>query len=442
MKSALGFVLLAMFVQSGFASSARAEQLTLDDCIELALKNRASIIAARGRETTAGMDKLNALGAFLPQVRASYSYNKGRQFGIDPPNRIFDDTGKVIGFSDEQDIGPDKRYSVDASISVFNLSNWLNYFGARASKKAAHLDVISSEQDLILAVKTSYYAYLASAQNVDVQQQAVDRSQEQLKLIQSKFDLGSAAKSDVLKQKVRLGNDKLEQLRATNAVITTRATLAWTIGVDPNTDMQFDTSYISREYSGGLDAAVNFGLEHEPGLLSARAELDASNLGVHSRLADYLPTVSVFGSYSDFSGTQAFPSVFDYSFKNRNFGFSVSLNIFDGFSRERNLSRARVTRNNAHALLADTRNQVSRDIKTAFYDIEQQREAMLVSQENVDAAQEDLNITQEKYNLGAATILDLLDAQVSLKQAQVSLIRVAFDLNLAIAQLEQAMGKM
>ena len=58
------------------------------------------------------------------------------------------------------------------------------------------------------------------------------------------------------------------------------------------------------------------------------------------------------------------------------------------------------------------------------------------------AAEEDLKITQEKYNLGAATILDLLDAQVSLKEAQVALIQVDFGLNLAIAQLENAMGKM
>ena len=75
-------------------------------------------------------------------------------------------------------------------------------------------------------------------------------------------------------------------------------------------------------------------------------------------------------------------------------------------------------------------------------DIVQLKEQKTVSQENVAAAEEDLRITQEKYNLGAATILDLLDAQVSLKTAQVALIQVDFDLNLAIAQLENAMGKM
>jgi len=94
------------------------------------------------------------------------------------------------------------------------------------------------------------------------------------------------------------------------------------------------------------------------------------------------------------------------------------------------------------AALAEQRNYISRDIKTAYLDTRQLGEQKQVSQENVEAAEEDLKITQEKYNLGAATILDLLDAQVSLKQAQVSLIQADLDLNKAIAQLERAMGKM
>ena len=64
-----------------------------------------------------------------------------------------------------------------------------------------------------------------------------------------------------------------------------------------------------------------------------------------------------------------------------------------------------------------------------------------VAQESVAAAEENMKIVQERYNLGAATILDLLTAQEDLKRAQVSYINSRFDLNLAIARLENAMGK-
>ena len=114
-----------------------------------------------------------------------------------------------------------KALEVRASMDLFDLANFFNYAGARADRAKAHLDVIESEQNLIYSVKLSYYAYLASVQNVQVQEQAVKRSEEQLKLIQSKYELGSAALSDVLKQKVQFGNDKLALLTAQNLVTST-----------------------------------------------------------------------------------------------------------------------------------------------------------------------------------------------------------------------------
>ncbi|MFQ5453353.1 MAG: TolC family protein [Candidatus Zixiibacteriota bacterium] len=438
-----------------------AQELTLNDCIQLALKNRASIISARGLEDLAKANKRSALGAFLPNISASYRYNKGKETDIDPATQrataydsiittsiINNDTAKdlyvfpsAFNIVDEQDVGPSKSLNVSGSISVFNLGNWFNLFEAKANKEAARLDVINSEQNLIYSVKLSYYAYLASVQNVDVQKQAVARSEEQLKLIQSRYDLGSASLSDVLKQKVQYGNDKLTFLKAKNAVVTTNASLAYTIGIDPNSEVEFSKDYISREFQGTVLDATKFGLEHEPGLLSATKELEASKHNVRSNYSSYIPTISAFYNFNKFTGTQAFPIVFDYSSITKTYGFSISWNIFDGFFRERQLTSAKVRRNNAFANLADTKNLVSRDIKTAYFEIEQQKEAKKVAGENVEAANEDLKITQEKYNLGAATILDLLDAQVSLKQAQVSLIQADFDLNLTIAKLENAMGK-
>lgn len=442
-------------------TSTEAAELTLDDCIELALKNRASIIAARGAEQQASAGKLSALGALMPRISASYSYRKGKETEIDPPNELREplrdtiftnvvggDTARDYGWVyavqpvDEQDIGPNKSFNVQAEMAVFDPGAWFNYSGARAAHARRKLDVLASEQDLIYAVKTAFYAYLASVENVTVQEEAVKRAEEQLKLIEARYELGSASLSDVLKQKVQSGNDRLELLRAQNAVINTNASLAYTVGIDPREDHQFATDYRVSEIEGSLDEAIDFGATHNPRLLSAEKQFSESKAYVRAAASSYLPTLSAWASYSRFNGTQAFPFVFDYSSNSLTYGFGVSYNIFDGFLRERQLSDAKILRNNARAGLADTRNRFVSDVKTAYLDIEQIRQQKLVSEENVAAADEDLKITQEKYNLGAATILDLLVAQVSLKQAQVALIRVEFDLNLAIAKLENAMGKM
>jgi len=467
MRLALVKVLIISLLLTGISGDtwAQSKKMTLDDCIEMALQTRLSIISARGEEDRAKANQRWALGSFLPRVQASYGYSKSKSFDATYDQLFITDVEdtiitNVIGSDTARDYQlyatdyairevaqrdqdrTSKSLSLSGSMYLFNLANWFNYFGARTDRAVAHLDVINSEQDLIFAVKTSYYALLATSENVAVQEQAVRRSEEQLKLIQSRYDLGSAALSDVLKQKVRFGNDRLTLLSAQNGVEDARSLLSYTIGLDPNIDVEYSTEYTKREYTGSLEDAVNFGLEHQPGLLSAQKALSASNMAVKSRYAEYLPTVSLFGSYGWSDGTSGDTVTFNLSSKSRTFGFNVSWNIFDGFSRERNVTSAKINRNNARAALSDTRNMVSREVKTAYLEINKLQQQKQVSLENVEAAEEDLKITQEKYNLGAATILDLLNVQVSLKEAQVTLIRADFDLNLAVARLENAMGKM
>lgn len=404
------------------APALTAAELSLDDCLELALKTRNVIIQTQGAEQLAKAGRRNALGAFLPRVEAGYSMSNSKNVG--------------------EEAFETRQLGIDLSMELLNVPNFLDYAATGADVRRANLDVIASEQDLIYAVKRDYYAYLANAQNVSVQEEALKRSEEQLKLIQSRFDLGSAALSDVLKQKVQVGNDRLALLRARNTVVTSRAQLAYTIGVDPRQDWEFSRTSEPRRFEGTLDEAIVFGLEHRPALLAASEDTKAASRRLQAARTAYLPTLSGFLSFSNTEqpfrtdgGLQTFES------DNRTYGFNVRWLLFDNFTRERAVTSAKVSRNNANADLADLRNKTVSDIKTAYSEIEQLREQRNVSQENVDAATEDLKITQEKYNLGAATILDLLNAQVSLKEAQVALITVEFNLNKAIAQLENAMGK-
>ncbi len=423
------FVFLVMLLMA--AGTVSAETLNLDQCIDLALKNRANIIIARGRAKVAGAEKMQAFGQFLPNINADYTRSKGEQYDIQSP---FDTT-------DSQDFGPDRSLSISGSVDIINVATWFNFFGASASKSAAHLASIDSEQELIFSVKSAYYDYLRAVQNEETNEQAVERSKEQLKLVDSRYELGSAAYSDVLSQRVLYGNDRLEHLRAQNNVTTAKAVLSFTVGIDPNQDTEFETVADAREFEGTMEEAMNFGLDHEPGLLAAVQDAKASKQALNSALSDYIPTLSFFGRYTDFTGTEAFPIVFERSFKQKTFGFQVNYNIFDGFGRQRNVTQAKVNRNNSLAEHSDARNLVMQQIKTAYLDIHNQKEAVSVAQESVTAAEENMKIVQERYNLGAATILDLLTAQEDLKRAQVSFINSRFDLNLAIARLENAMGK-
>ncbi len=461
-RALIVFTLCAVIAGSG---SAQETTLTLDDCIELALQKRWSIIRARSDAEIAKWDKVSALGALLPRISANYRASESKETereleqlaGTEFDTLRWDATrnGNPITITtldptafekqtfqlDDQDRSS-SSLSADLNWTPLNVPAWFDMASAGAAKARANLNVIESEQDLILSVKSAYYLYLAAFERVQVDEEAVKRSQEQLKLIESKYDLGSASKSDVLKQKVQFGNDRLALLEAQNAVTNTRADLAFTVGLDPNSEVDFSTEYIVREYDGTLEEAMSFGLQYKPSLLAAGKDVDAWRHAKRSRWSEYLPTGTFFLSYSISDGTQGDTTTFDFSSNSRTYGISLNWNIFDGFFRERNIAASKANLNAARAFEADERNRMASLIKSSYLEIERLKEQKMVSRDNVEAAQEDLKITQEKYNLGAATILDLLDAQVSLRQAQVSLIRADFDLNLAVARLENAMGKM
>ena len=91
--------------------------------------------------------------------------------------------------------------------------------------------------------------------------------------------------------------------------------------------------------------------------------------------------------------------------------------------------------------LESTVNSVSLDIQTALLDIHNARANLVLYDESLRSAEEDLEIAQERYNLGAATVLDLLDAEKNLADANNKFVSAKFDFNLAVAALYKAMGK-
>jgi outer membrane protein TolC len=370
----------------------------------------------------AGSNLRSSFGQFLPSLSA----------GISGGGLIY----KGDTYKD------DYRASISSGLTLFNGGqNIFDYLGAKADK--SYYEYISSmtEQNLIYSVKTAYYAYLAAIKLDEANREAVKRGEEQYKLASSKYEIGSASKSDVLKAQVQYGRDKLSLLEAENLVQTARADLAYLIGEDVNSDIDFSRDYIKRDYDGTEESALKLGLSNYPGLLASEKRLTSAKYASKSAWAQFFPSVDLsFGrGYSDarFSNLDG---VFDGDKTGWSYGVSVSIPIFSNFRRLASVSQARVSLNNARADYYYERNSVASEIKQAYLNITKAKESLGLEEENEAAAREDLTLVQEKYNLGAATILELLDAQVSLITAQNNKIQAEFDYNLAVARLEKAMG--
>ena len=434
MKRGLAISCAIILLLSASAYSQQgAETYTLDQCIDIALKNNFGVIAAGNNYSSAKGYVYSAWGELLPSI--SISAGARRSW---PIYTAFDpNSGQVITVRDRY-IG---SLNFSNTFPGLGLYNYALIQKSRSDKASSLYNFVGSQNDLVLSVKSAYYDLIKAKMLLDVSNDAVKRGEERLRVVQSRYDLGSASMSDVLKAKVQYGNDKLDQVSKANAHKLALANLAFTMGIDVNQEFKVDENLQERDIDVNFDNALSEALSNNPGYRKAFFDLSSARYQKTLAWSSFLPSLTLGLSHST--------DVYEFSkltgFKEENASYSMfatlSFNIFNQGSDYANLRSARNSQKTAEENLKNTENSVALEIKQSFLELERTREAKKLAEESVAAAQEDLNLVKEKYNLGAATILEVLDAEVSFKEAQTNHVQALFDYNLAVSQLEKALGR-
>ena len=421
MRWMMGF--LAMVIATPAAAQ---HEVTLQDAIQRALRVQPGMVQARGDESNAGMQRAAAVGAFLPTVTLNSSAFRQNKSSI------------VNGFPVQAGT---YQYNTGLNLSVDlfdGLRRVQRYRNAAATAAAAEAGYTNQTFQVTLQTKQAFYNALATEELVRVAQSQVRRAQRQLEISVDKLHAGSATRSDSLRSTVDYGNARIALLQAQANLATAQANLGRQVGIDSLVRAVPDSALPPLPDSTGLRGAA---LESSPQVLQAEAQARALAASVWDQRSQYLPTLSVSYNTSSQGLTQAWQG---FGLPNRNINrlqFSLTWTIFNGFVREQQQTSAGVQRDVATARAADTRLLVNATLTqqlaaavTAFEQIE-------IARANVAAATEDLRVQNERYRVGAATILDLLTSQAALTQAEVNLVQTRFNYLIARAQVEAVVGR-
>jgi outer membrane protein len=425
---------IAIIIAFLLASIAGAETYNLQKCIDTALQNNYGVIAARNTYDVSGWNLYSAYGEILPSVGISVN----RQFNWS--------TGEIeINGVPVTAVGKSTRYggslSIGQSYRGLGISTLANIGYNRAQRRSNYYGYLASQNDLVLSIKEAYFNAIKAKMLVDVSLDAVKDGEEQLKVAQSRYELGSASLSDVLKAKVLRSNAKLDLITAENNQKLAIANLSFVMGIDVNEEFDVADDLPDATIDITYDQALNEALTKNPSYRKAEFNLSAAKSQLWMAKANILPTLSLSLSHSTSVNSSA--DLFNFEKKDASyyFGASLSFNVFNNLSDATSIVANKKSVSTSEELLKNTMNSVALDVKQAYLDVQLNMETMNLNDESVAAAQEDLNIVREKYNLGAATMLEVLDAEVSFKQAQVNKVQALFDYNLAISRLENVMGK-
>jgi len=427
-----GILAVGLVVPTAAAQQAPTpKEVTLQEAIQRALEVQPAMISARGDQRNAGASKRSAYGAFIPTVSLGSSAARSNI------TRIDNTTGRPVP-AEYSYTG-----SFNASLELFDgFRRFANLKATSALDAAAEAGVINERFLTTLQTKQLFYTEVANEALVRVADAQLARARQQLQISIDKLHAGSATRSDSLRSTVEYGNARIDLLRAAGNLLAAQADLGRQIGVDGPVRAAFDSALPPMPDTADLRRTA---LSTSPAVEQAERQASAARASVWSARSQYWPTISV--SYSNnrqgtetANGAPNFPFFGNYP-ETFQWRFALNWPILNGFVREANQVNASVNRDVAVARAFDTRRQINALVTTQMAALSTAFEQIQIADANRAAAEEDLRVQNERYRVGAATILDLLISQAALTTAEVNVIQTRFSYLVARSQLEATVGR-
>ncbi len=425
-------ILVALCLAAGAAHAQQPDtttqplQVTLADAVQRALQVQPSMILAEGSVRSANAQRLASNGAFLPALSAGAGSTRSGGTQTIPG-------GGLAPFPARTNFGLTLAASWDLFTGFRRLAS---RSAAGAAQDAADAGLVNQRYAVTLLVKQAFYNAIADEELVHVAEAQLARTRQELQTSLDKLRVGSATRSDSLRSAVDVGNARIALLQAQSNLAFAQATLGRQIGVDRPVRAIPDSIIPPVPDTTGLRAAT---IGAAPQVRQADALARAARSQVWISRSSYWPTFNTSlskgysGSQAPWTAGSAFPD-------NWSVRFSLNWTLFNGFVREQGVTNAGVNRDVAEAEAADTRRAVNASLTQAMSGLETAFTQLDIAQANLAAATEDMRVQQERYRVGASTILDLLTSQAALTTAGVNVVQTRFNYLISRATLEALVG--
>ena len=438
------FFILSLLLIGGFFQSSPAQETktryTLTECVQTGLANNSDLQRSRNEIDRATTFKTAAFGDFLPNLTLRGSWSRS-----DRPGYSFQSTGAT----QSQD---NFSYSASSNLTLFDgLANIYTADRSILNLQAAERSTEKREQDIVFSIQQAFFNALRLQQLVTVDESNLDRSRKQLDRIKEFNAVGSVPMADVYRQQVQVGRDELTLLQAeneyTNALLQLQVLLALDtrkpFEIDPSGEpTRLDSSEISRyrRELPPLDGLINEAIASRADVKQAELNIQSANKNKWIATTGHLPVLSAFAGYNWSNDKLAQlwtrdQGIFSY-------GLNISLPIFMNFQVMTAEQRAEIDRLNSETVLTDLQRAIAADLKKADNTMIAAEKNVEIARRIVFSAQEDQRIANERYSLGAGTLLDLIIANTNLTSAQSEVVNSTFNYLIARKQLEYALGKM
>jgi outer membrane protein len=409
--------------------------------MNLALKNNPGLKAAGTAVDTAEADLAKARARFLPQVNLGEAYGDSNN-----PSQVFmyklnqgQFTQQDFAINNLNNPKPYQNWRSQLSINqpVFQAGQaYLGYQQARLGREAAGAFVLSQRQQLLYQVTHAFFGLQLAREKLSVVAEAKKTAQAHLNIIESRYRAGEGLKADVLSAQVHLAQLVQDEMSAQGQVEIGKSALVTAVGLKEIAARPLAPA--PREPAplpGKLDEILSLAQEKRPDLkrlaLTARV---ARQEAAKARL-NFLPQVKVVGEY-DVDQRNLFNRGED--------SYAVmavmNFNLFNGLADLARVRETRAQETKARELKKELENQVAHEVTAAAQELKVAHERLHVARAAAAQARESLRLIRLRYEEGLTILVDLLTAEVALKNAELGRVTALFETHLAQAGMELALG--
>jgi outer membrane protein TolC len=334
------------------------------------------------------------------------------------------------------------NFSLSSQVNLFDFgASWRNISRSRSTADAAAYDLEYNRDVVKALVIREYYDLVRQTKLREVQESDLEAKKRNLEQVEAFYKIGSRTKADFLQARVDMSNSELLLITRKNAEAIAEARLKSRLNLPQDAAMEVDESIEFSPADFDMDTEVAFMFEHRSDLLASQQRIEAAEASLDVAEKGRYPTLT--GSFSYNWNDRAFPD--DGAVFKRDYVWSLGVfldwNLFDRFQTKSGIQDAKARRRISEYDLQQAKIDAVLDLKQIMLNLDQATQRLALAEETVGSAQENQRLAEERYRVGAGTILETIQSNSSLVSAQAQLIDARVDYLINRADLQRATGR-
>lgn len=414
---------------------AQSKKLTIEESVRIGLENSSLIKISESNLRSSDAKITEATSRMFPKLSlsAGYTYmnlNDPKEIGLGP-------VGMEV-------INPFSLYGMQLSIQQplftgFQISS--SRSAAENTYEAMSFEHQKNINNKALEIYSAFWNFFKAQKQYELTQEYLTSLKDNLNQTKDFLDNGLATMNDYLKIKVQVSNAEVALIDAKNNMEIARASFNKSLGIPLSDSMQIDASYTStQEQSFEYQDLLNNALNNRDELKSLEYNIKAGEDRITTANSGWWPKLYASGNFFLYNATAKTFGIEDEKLQAWFVGLSLNWDLWDWGYTSSQSALAEESVLQGEESLKLLKEQIELETYNAYLNLNSQKEKIYVSQLAVESAEENLRLTQEKYDYNLATSNDLIDAEVEVLDAKTKLAFSKADYEMAKVKLEVTVG--